>query len=355
MSTGRSGFWMPLGIVILAWLLLLYSAASPAQTEDGCRPPLKARFLQVRNQLQASQWNGIWSLTYKYQLRNLATEERTISCRIDGAGDQRLRDAFGLYHCENLEHDSRSLDGHAACKCRSGGDIVPLCSQKKEYDEYLKRRGMRLVQERYIPDYPHLAVEAAGTVQDCAHALRERLGDKEAEWLAFFQALRPDDDERSLHVPEVEIGPKGEKWTAGLLVPTDVLIRNRGDCDSKALAFLSLQDNREADWMLFRSTKLDCASADQEGHALLAILQGSSPRPMRFNPEEVLELRIDHTVVNRETFNLQVRAGVLLEYSLMDLTGPGMTLLGELDPQKYGMYIGLPIETGGRAKMSKRR
>lgn len=355
MATKKSGFWLPLGTAALAWALLLHSATSPAQTEGGCAPPLEERFIQQKNELQARQWNGIWSLTYTYPFRNDPAQRRTLSCRIEGASNQRLQDAFGLYLCENLERDSRSLDGHAACKCKTGGDILPLCSRQKEYDEYVKRRGLRKVQDRYIPDYPRLAAEAAGALGDCAYELGVQLGNDGDEWLAFFQALRPDDEEASLHVPEVETGPKGEKWNAGLLVPTDVLIRNRGDCDSKALAFLSLQADRQARWFLFRSKELDCPLASQEGHAFLAIQRGASPYPMRFDPKKLLELRIDHRAFDQETLKIEIEAGVLLDYDLMELTGPGMTRLGELDPRKYGMYIGLPIETGGGARATTGR
>ena len=86
-----------------------------------------------------------------------------------------------------------------------------------------------------VIDYARLVESGTGTLADCHRALvqagadlngRQRL----SQLQAFFQEL------------EYEVPPLREdgRYTLGLWVPTEVMVRGRGDCDSKSVALSSV-------------------------------------------------------------------------------------------------------------------
>jgi hypothetical protein len=101
--------------------------------------------------------------------------------------------------------------------------------------EYLAERGLRLSGGEISIDYGREVTRATGPLQDCYEALRrEGEGDGERRllglFLAFVQELRYEIP------PDVELG----RHTLGFRVPTAVLARGGGDCDSKSAAFCAL-------------------------------------------------------------------------------------------------------------------
>lgn len=105
-------------------------------------------------------------------------------------------------------------------------------------DEVFRRRGFRLKGNDIAIDYEQVAMRGTQPLADCFEALR-RAGRGEDEerrlgmFLAFFQELR------------YEVPPQEESGRRihGFWVPTAVLARGKGDCDSKAVAFCSLWRN----------------------------------------------------------------------------------------------------------------
>jgi len=84
-------------------------------------------------------------------------------------------------------------------------------------------------------DYAQIASQGTAPLEDCFQALedtsrgaprRQKLG----LFLAFFQEL----------AYELPPDKEGRRETLGFWVPTDVMVRGRGDCDSKSAAFASL-------------------------------------------------------------------------------------------------------------------
>lgn len=100
---------------------------------------------------------------------------------------------------------------------------------------YYRRHGLRYENNEIWVDYEQVVLKATAPLEDCFEALR-RAGDGDSErrrlglFLAFFQELRYE------LPPDVDQG----RHTLGFWVPTDVMVRGAGDCDSKAAAFCAL-------------------------------------------------------------------------------------------------------------------
>ncbi|HKV10296.1 MAG TPA: hypothetical protein VJ725_19300, partial [Thermoanaerobaculia bacterium] len=105
-------------------------------------------------------------------------------------------------------------------------------------DAALRERGFRLRGNRIAVDYEQVALRGTGPLADCFEALRRAGRGLDEEHLlrlfvAFFQEL-------PYQVPPEE---EGGRRIHGFWVPTAVLARGGGDCDSKSIAFCSLWRN----------------------------------------------------------------------------------------------------------------
>jgi len=98
-----------------------------------------------------------------------------------------------------------------------------------------RQHGLTLENHIWGPDYEQLATRARPLLDDCFRALA-RAGREynERQLLGLFVAF--------LQEIEYQLPPEviGRRQTAGVWVPTEVLIGNHGDCDSKATAFAAL-------------------------------------------------------------------------------------------------------------------
>ncbi len=102
-------------------------------------------------------------------------------------------------------------------------------------DALVRERGLRLEGGRLRIDYDGLSGRAAVALADCHRALRwaaGRGGDRRLleVFLAFLQEIPY----------EVPPSPASGPRTFGLYVPTEVLVGNHGDCDSKSVTFAAL-------------------------------------------------------------------------------------------------------------------
>jgi hypothetical protein len=96
-------------------------------------------------------------------------------------------------------------------------------------------RGIARKRNMLSIDYANIAAQGTAPLEDCFQALegasrgfprRQKLG----FLLAFFQEL----------TYELPPDKEGRRETLGFWVPSDVMVRGRGDCDSKSAAFASL-------------------------------------------------------------------------------------------------------------------
>lgn len=129
-------------------------------------------------------------------------------------------------------------------------------------DALLRERGLRLERGRVDVDYDGLAERAAGPLADCFRALRWAAG-RGADRrllevvLAFLQ-----------EIPYEQPGsPARGPRNLGLYVPTEVLVGNHGDCDSKSVAFAAL----------WRRASVPVVLVRVPGHMLLGV--GVRPGP----------------------------------------------------------------------------
>jgi hypothetical protein len=101
--------------------------------------------------------------------------------------------------------------------------------------QYLRDRGLRLKGDEVEIDYEQAVERDTGPLRECFEALR-RAGEGESDrrllgtFLAFFQELRYEEP------PDIELG----RHILGFRVPSAVLVRGAGDCDSKSAAFCAL-------------------------------------------------------------------------------------------------------------------
>lgn len=101
--------------------------------------------------------------------------------------------------------------------------------------ELLAERGVRVRGDSRVIDYERLVAQGSEPLGECFRALHEAsAGDVPRQrlglFLAFFQEL----------AYEVPPDADGARRTMGLWGPVEVLVRGRGDCDSKAVAFAAL-------------------------------------------------------------------------------------------------------------------
>jgi hypothetical protein len=129
-------------------------------------------------------------------------------------------------------------------------------------DALVRERGLRFDGRRIQIDYDGLAARAAGPLADCQRALRwvaGRGGERRllGVFLAFLQGIPYEVP------PDRTSGPK----TFGLYVPTEVLVGNHGDCDSKSLTFAALWRRVDVPLVLVRVP----------GHMLLGVAVRPGP------------------------------------------------------------------------------
>jgi hypothetical protein len=109
--------------------------------------------------------------------------------------------------------------------------------RKKEelIGQYLQERGLRLKGDEISIDYEREVERGTGPLRECYQALRQ-VGEGASDrrllglFLAFFQELRYEVP------PQIELG----RHILGFRVPSAVLVRGGGDCDSKSAAFCAL-------------------------------------------------------------------------------------------------------------------
>lgn len=346
MNTSRSTALLTLCITLCSCVLLLGSARSPAETRDTCRPYWEEKDVQPRNNFVSHVKDGAWALSYKFM--DYRGRWHSVECEVDDQKHKSLKESFGLFPCD----EQRRPAGVPVCKSRTDKRFVVLTQSKETFLGYLKKRSLRIVDRALVPDYQALAEKGSGALYRCSQQLKERfqpggmtVGNKEAarDWIAFFKAMRTTDNQEL--DPEFEAG--GGKWIDGLLVQTEVLVGNHGDCDSKALAFLTLLADQQYQGVLFRSTKLDCDPTGEAGHAFAAVLRNERKEPMRVNLEKILlEARnINHTTFEQGSEQPHLKIGLLLSFDVFDFGGLRKGEPGVLEPWAYGEYIGLPIRT----------
>jgi hypothetical protein len=200
------------------------------------------------------------------------------AARLGRWAEAQLRE-HGLEGVVRLEVDGDGWKArHELPRDMDPGEAARLDAEARRFYRFMKQRfpgewdaatdalvrpaGLRYEGDRLRIDYEGLAARAAGPLAECYRALRWAAG-RGAErrlleiFLAFLQEIPyelPPDTARG-------------RRTLGLYPPTEVLVGNHGDCDSKAVAFAALWRRVEVPLILVRVP----------GHMLLGV--GVRPGP----------------------------------------------------------------------------
>jgi hypothetical protein len=316
----KNGSWFGATILLPTWVLLLVSARSPAQTDNSCGD--KERSLRPAYTFVAP---GPRSNRLEYRFEKLPGVEVPVSCHIQERARRALEEGFGLFACGE--------SSEMACFRQQKGEVRVAVS--KGYEDHARNRGLTLHGERWMADYRSLAAKAAVALGDCARELDRQFKEPE-DWLAFFQAMKQE------RVPQVRADVRGRRrYVDGLLLPSQVLRENWGDCDSKILTFAALQKSREP-LVIFYSPSTRC---EPKGHVFLGLNSNPVKYPLKKSVLEALNhVEVNASTLNTNTGELSVKGAPLLRYKVMELSGPGITPFGQLNERHYGTnYFGISL------------
>ena len=241
-------------------------------------PDTYKEWVDALHEFKRWEWGGRYSVGYGFIDYQGRTQQ--ISCQIAKDEYEREKAGFGYSEAEldrvvdvklreylERELEARDLDAYVRVKVEKGrasaeseipamnreeqnrisariktfytwwDGAVPKQREAIEKPLY-KQRGFLLERNNVSPDYAGLALASGPRLADCFRALKESgRGYNTRQYLglfiAFFQEIRYE------LPPDVIDG----RETLGVWVPTEVLVNDHGDCDSKAVAFASMFRN----------------------------------------------------------------------------------------------------------------
>ena len=221
--------------------------------------------------LDGSSWWLTWGFVDHHGMH------RRVSCRVERAAHEREVSGFG-YDRDALTHErdarlremvdrairERRLGDYVEARVQDGGwqarHTIPGGLEEAEQErldreirqlyawlkvafrqesdavtrELLAERGLRLEGDTYEVDHAGIARRASEPLAECTRALDEEAGASLRRQLGAFVAF----------FQEIPYERPPSQWrgrsTLGFYVPTEVLVGNHGDCDSKSVAFTSM-------------------------------------------------------------------------------------------------------------------
>jgi hypothetical protein len=352
------------------------------KVQGGSTEPLKdEEYSSDTFEFKRTHQGGDWLLEYRF--KGLNDNWHNVTCRVKDAARWNLFGSYGYHKSEWLDAQAKSLQNAVNQEAARKGILVhgvalvtplpsvgrlqlqwkptydPLSSvdaavenreeeqfynwynseksklQKKSYEKVMKERGfIEFPPAGWLPDYSSLVAQSTPALKNCVDALnRESKGSP--EWLMnFFQSM-----------PWVKLGDEDEdtgKVTGGLRLPPSLMVRAKGDCDSKATAFCVIQREQPGHLLIFRSL----ASTGDQGHALVGVeayeqsTLAPGPRPQsRPGKSRILLQRLEGM-----TYEKPILIG-LRYYVPCEVAGPGRRLYGEVAPGHAGDYIAIPIQS----------
>ncbi len=194
--------------------------------------------------------------------------------------------------------------------------------------EFMISRGFLPHQGKWFLDYSNLIARATPELEDCIKVLNQATSGDAETLMGFFQMM---------HYRKID-DVEGGRFTNGFRVPTSVLIKNEGDCDSKAATFCAIQRNNPAQLVIFRSAWP--SNNRKKGHALVGVeawKEGMSPLKRSWN---------DGPWKTQRLTSMLYGDPILMEnryYTPVDVAGFGRTEFGRVLPGREGEYYVIPI------------
>jgi hypothetical protein len=193
---------------------------------------------------------------------------------------------------------------------------------------FMRSRGFRSHQGKWLLDYSNLLIRAAPELENCVTELNRATSGNAEVLMGFFQMM---------HYKKLE-DVEGGRFTNGFRVPTSLLIKNEGDCDSKAATFCAIQRESPARLVIFRSTWPP--SRKRSGHALVGVeawKDGNSPLKGAWNDGTWKTQRLE-SILYGDPILIGNRY-----YIPVDVAGFGHTDFGRVLPGREGDYYVIPI------------
>jgi len=208
---------------------------------------------------------------------------------------------------------------------------------RKAESEFMSSKGFLYDREMgFLSNYSALTALSTPAMNDCIEALnRETLGRAEV-LMDFFQSM----PYKWIDLTDAKSG----KWIDGLLLPPAVMTEGRGDCDSKAVAFCTVQRTYPERLVIFRSFRK--LGDNRGGHALVGVEAwggGNRRRHQRQKWSGALS----------PWLRQQLFAGILekpMQIGLRYYTpcevagGSGRIPFGQVAPDRQGWYVVMPIQ-----------
>jgi hypothetical protein len=259
-------------VLAVGALLLLSASESARVTPPSPSPRPEGPVVRFGSAVEGSEYR----LTYGF--KDFHGWSHQVTCRIDREADERERSAFGYvkgqprhavlallkkevaaraaragiepYFQFRLKGDTYQWEwrvpgavpqpefDRAVSECRRLDAWVdneaPAWIDEREAEEY-RRHGFTVENNRIQLDYAGVVRRAVPALANCARALSVAgtgtdMRDRLALFVSFFEDM-------AYEVPPDE---REGRYVHGFWVPTEVMVRGRGDCDSKAAAFCAL-------------------------------------------------------------------------------------------------------------------
>jgi hypothetical protein len=332
--------------------------------------------------------DGGWDLEYRF--KGLGNKGHEVKCRVVSLMKQQVEESYGfqsldrnsavalrlkrrideegirervLYYGESKvvpSYDKQKKDwffntfwAEVPDRIRVSGDWAKSRAERDRFTTWYRERGAALLQEAetefmsskgfvydremgFISNYSRLIILSTPAMEGCIEALnRETLGNAEI-LMNFFQ---------SMPYERIDLADaKTKKWTGGLLLPPSLMVQGKGDCDSKAAAFCTIQRTYPDRLVIFRSFRKK--GDDRKGHALVGVEAFAGRKKNRSQRQKWSgELP--------PWKRTQLFAGILDKpmvvdnryYTLCEVAGgTGTVPYGEVAPGKQGWYVVMPIQ-----------
>ncbi len=178
-----------------------------------------------------------------------------------------------------------------------------------------------------VPDYSSIVKKSASALGSCITALDQATGGRPEMLQVFFQVMFyekvPDND---------AVG----KWTGGLSLPVEVMTRGKGDCDSKAAAFCTIQRKREPRLVILRSLP----GNQSPRHALVGV---EAWKKDGSHPAETWSYKRVPEALRAILYGDPIRIG-LRDYWPCEVAGRKRSAFGEVELGHEGYYVAIRIQ-----------
>jgi len=305
-----------------------------------------------------------------YRFRGLTNQWQEVSCDIRESDSKKLSDSFGYMSSERTASWSENLEKTINVATRlslspeygearvtkdtidwvAAKELPPLAgeeiiaSERKNFihwyeihkaeirdlanKRFLSAHGITTIPDLgEIPDYSSIVSKSSPALKSCIDAFDRTTGGNPEILQKFFQAMFYE------KIPMQE----GDRWTHGLRLPSTVMLQGKGDCDSKAAAFCTIQRKRnERRLVILRSLP----GKSSLRHALVGVEAWTKDGP---HPKEAWPYKRLPEALKAILYGKPIRIG-LRDYWPCEVAGRERTDYGKVGDGHAGRYVAILIQ-----------